>query len=82
VCIFCCIGPVQIHLMLGLFGTGHEDETKLNGMRFAGTLSDGKKHGNTQETTAGSPGDGIGRCRTGRNMEIIEKRRQDHLERV
>jgi len=45
--------------MLGLFGTGHEGETVLNTVRFVGTLADGKKHRNTQETTVGSPSDGI-----------------------
>jgi hypothetical protein len=47
--------------MLGLFGAVHEGETILNAMRFVGTLSDGRGFGNTQETTVGSPRDGIGR---------------------
>jgi hypothetical protein len=47
--------------MLGLFGTGHEGETILNALRFVGTLADGKKHNrNTQETSVGSPREGIG----------------------
>jgi hypothetical protein len=45
--------------MLGLFRTGYEDETILNVVAFVGTLADGKKHGNTQEKTVGSLGDGL-----------------------